>query len=386
MTGANDYNCSTIQGFHNSDDSGATWRHHCLPSVNGGSGCGDPALAYDRNGVAYIMGIRDCSVGDISMQSSPDNGVTWGAAHLAFTSMFAGGFTDKEWLEADTSATSPHVNCLYVSWTDFDSAFTKTRIGVAHSCDGGTTWTRVAVDATNTIPKIDQFSDLAIGQDGTVYVTWMQCQTSGAAGDCGGTTVKILASKSTDGGTTWSAPALVHNVKVTPDTCFCAYYGNVPTTSERVSNIPSVDVDTSGNLYVVDYDYTGSYMRAQVAKSTDGGATWGAPVAVNPSSTSDQFLPWLSVDDGTGGVGVSYLLRSGSQYTATATGSLNGGASFQRNLAIATAPSKFANDGFGGGFMGDYTGNIFTGSVLHASWPDARTAPAKLMTGGVMPS
>ena len=31
------------------------------------------------------------------------------------------------------------------------------------------------------------------------------------------------------------------------------------------------------------------------------------------------------------------------------------------------------NDGFGGAFMGDYTGNIWTGTTLHASYMDTRT-------------
>jgi hypothetical protein len=30
------------------------------------------------------------------------------------------------------------------------------------------------------------------------------------------------------------------------------------------------------------------------------------------------------------------------------------------------------NDGFGGGFMGDYTGNTWAGATLFASWMDSR--------------
>jgi len=30
------------------------------------------------------------------------------------------------------------------------------------------------------------------------------------------------------------------------------------------------------------------------------------------------------------------------------------------------------NDGFGGSFMGDYTGNAWDGATLYASWMDSR--------------
>ena len=383
MSAANDYNCSTLTGVYNSSDGGATWLHHCLPSVSGGSGCGDPNVAYDRNGVAYALGIQDCSTGGIVIQSSTDNGATWGTAHQAFTSLFSGGFTDKEWTEVDTNASSPFVNCLYTSWTDFNSSETGSRTSVAHSCDGGTTWTRVAVDTLQSIPKLDQFTDLAIASDGTVYVTWMQCQTSGAAGDCGGTSVQIKWSKSTDGGNTWTAPATIHNAQLVPDSCFCAYYGNVPGTSERVNNIPVVDLDASGKIYVVDYNYTGTFMQARVTTSTDGGTTWSATVNINPTSTKDQFFPWLDVN-ATGTVGVVYLQRNGPNYAPFATVSTNGGATWKGNRKVTTVESQFSKDGFGGGFMGDYIGGIWVGNTFHMSWPDTRNGSnCQDWTGGV---
>jgi hypothetical protein len=48
-------------------------------------------------------------------------------------------------------------------------------------------------------------------------------------------------------------------------------------------------------------------LNAQVvlSKSTDGGTTWSAPVAVN-SSAGHQFFPWISTDDSTGTVNIVY--------------------------------------------------------------------------------
>jgi hypothetical protein len=384
MSGANDYNCSTLQGFYNSDDGGATWRQHCMPATGGG-GCGDPAVAYDKAGNAYTMGIADCSVGNLRIQKSTDNGVTWGAASVPVTSLFSGGFTDKEWLEADQSATSPYLNCLYATYTDFNSSFTQTRITVAHSCDGGVTFTRVGVTPASSSPTVDQFSDLAIALDGTVYVSWMRCVATGPAGDCGGTTSTMKISKSTDGGTTWSAPVNTATAALAPDSCFCAYYGNIPGTSERTSNIPVTDIDDStGTLHAAFYHYTGGHMIAKAIMSTNGGTTWSAPITVLNRPSDDQAMAWLSVNP-TGKVGVSFLDNySGTNYHAVAAFSANGGASYGLPKILSSVASNFANDGFSGSFIGDYIGNIWTGNTFHASWPDTRSGTHAVdMTGGV---
>src|ERR1051326_6731828 len=164
----------------------------------------------------------------------------------------------------------------------------NTRIGVSHSTDGGATWHLVNVDSQQIYPNLDQFSDLAIGADGTVYVSWMRCTANGPTGDCGGdlaigadgtvyvswmrctangptgdcggTTASQWFSKSTDGGATWSAAVKIHNANLAPDSCG-AFYGCLPNTFERVSNIPVIAIDNSpntsfGTLYVADYNWT----------------------------------------------------------------------------------------------------------------------------------
>ena len=389
LSGGNDYNCGTIQGFYTSDDGGATWPHqHCMGALAAKQGFGDPNVAYaGATNTAYILGIDANGAaldGVIAFEKSTNNGMTWSATAAGPTALFAGGLPDKPWTEIDNSPSSPHYGCIYTSITQFDSSFNNIRITVDHSCNGGTTWSGPKpVAPQQTFPNVDQFSDLAIGNDGTVYATYMHCVANGPAGDCGGTLASLRVSKSTDGGNTWSAPTTFTTAMLAPDSCFCAFYGNVPTTSERTANIPVVDVDSTDNLSVAYYHYTGAFMQLRVISSTDGGATWGAPVNVNPTITRDQFLPWLSVDDSSGRVAVTYLQRSGGQYKAFGAASSDGGATWKGNKAIATAVSAFASDGFGGGFMGDYTGNIFAGGDLHAVWVDTRSGIAQDWTGGV---
>jgi len=153
-------------------------------------------------------------------------------------------------------------------------------------------------------------------------------------------------------------------------------------TFERVANIPVVAIDNSatsthGRLYVMDYNWTGTYMQERVSASADGGKTWGAPVGVTPlSDNHDQFFEWINVSP-KGLVGATWLDRSldpaNVNYDAFAAISHDGGATFGTNQRISTVSSNPFNDGFGSGFMGDYTGNAWDGKKkLFMSWSDTR--------------
>jgi hypothetical protein len=58
LTGANDYNCTNVQGFYSSSNGGKKWRTHCMDTFMGGFGEGDPTVGYDLNGNSYIGGIE----------------------------------------------------------------------------------------------------------------------------------------------------------------------------------------------------------------------------------------------------------------------------------------------------------------------------------------
>jgi hypothetical protein len=316
----------------------------------------------------------------IVIASSTDNGVTWSSVKKAVPN-FLGGGADKDWLEADTSTGSAFKNNLYISTTQFASNSDST-ILVSHSSDGGNTWTNVAVDNTQVFPIVDQFSDLAISATGDVYVSWMRCTANGPAGDCGGTLAAMYFSKSSDGGNTWTAPAPITTANLANDDCFCAFYGNLPNTSERVSNIPVIAIDRSatasrGTLYVTYYNWNGSQMKVFVASSTDGGAHWTKRPVATPSATGDQFFQWINVA-GNGDVGVSWLDRrddpSNINYEAFAAFSNNHGASYSRNFKLSAKASNPFNDGFGGFFIGDYTGNAWLNiGTLYVVYTDTTT-------------
>jgi len=378
MSGANDYNCPLIQGSYNSNDGGTTWTRSCMTLAAGGSGGdGDPIVAYDLKGNAYRGGIDVASGGsEIGVSVSKNNGKTWGTAVVADPVYFSGGLDDKPWMEIDTNR-GKGSNAIYISATEFNSS-NDSQISMSYSTDGGKKWKTDAVSALATYPNVNQFSDVAIDNKGTVYVSWMNCTANGSTGDCGGTAATEMISKSKDGGKTWSTPVTIQTVQLAPDSSGC-FYGCLPNTGERVANIPTIAFDNSkkgkvGNLYVVDYTYTGAYMQVQVTTSKDGGATWGTPVPVAPNTdTNDQAMPWLNVaSDGT--VGVSWLDRRNDpnnvNYESFGAYSSDGGKTFPNNYDLSAAPSNPFNDGFGGGFFGDYSGNGWAGEALYVTYPD----------------
>ncbi len=381
LSGGNDYNCSNIQGWYASSDGGSTWKDTCSPGTGGE---GDPIVAYDANNVAYAGGIQN---GVIVVSSSTNNGQTWGTPVKAVKNEL-GYLADKPWMESDTKTGSAFKNSLYISTTQFDLS-SGSQIWVAHSTDGGKTWKDVAVSTKQTFPgMVDQFSDLAVGDDGTVYLNWLRCPTNGPTGDCGGTTSKIMFSKSSDGGATWSAEAQAATTKLTPDTG-CCFYGSLPNTSERVSNIPANAASGSGataTVYAAFYNWTGTQMQIMVAKSSNGGTTWGTPVRANKSTKGDQFFQWANLASNGKKLAVTWLDRRNDpanvKYQAFFSSSVNG-TTFTADHALTSTLSDPFKDGFGGSFMGDYYASTWDGRAMYMVWPDTGTGIIQDTIGGV---
>ena len=225
LTGAMDYNCGrSLQSFWASSDGGTTWSGGCAPLVKGANGGeGDPVVGYDLNGTAWRGGVDVTRSGqsEIAVSSSTDNGASWSAPVVAVK--LPKLQSDKPWLEIDTGANSPDKNTIYISSTQFDSE-NNSQIYVTHSSDGGQTWQSVAVSTQDVWPLVNQFSDLAIGADGTVYLSYMSCSATGIANDCGDRAGQLYFAKSNDGGNTWSTPVLMASTGLAFDQCGCAFF------------------------------------------------------------------------------------------------------------------------------------------------------------------
>jgi hypothetical protein len=133
---------------------------------------------------------------------------------------------------------------------------------------------------------------IAVGPDGTVYVTWDYgpertsltyiCASNGSCAFATGD-LNVVLQKSTDGGKTWSTMSYI-----SPG--FPASGGDsAPLVVEPNGRI---DVLYQGYQITNPTTYTMSPAYSYFTSSTDGGATWSAPVAVGPQAGTMSLSEW----------------------------------------------------------------------------------------------
>jgi hypothetical protein len=382
IVGSEDANCGidTRVGFHVSSDAGASWSTTCLPELSAFGQVFDPGdlplVAYDLKGTAYIAALYEAPAPFgpllLAMEKSTD-GINWSAPTVALGNGSSEIFYAS--LAVDRTESSPYANSIYILGINLAAS---NQVLVAHSRDGGNTWTtaQVAVAPNNAA---EYYPSLTVASDGALYAAWMHCTLNEQEYLCINDTDYMVFSKSSDGGVTWSKPKLVMSVHEVPNSCGCFPFGAIPNTTVGAPNTPALAVDDSsgpysGRLYATMFQWTGTYMQVQVIHSTDGGHTWSKPVPVAPASeTHDQFFPWLSVSP-TGLVGVSWLDRRNDpaniSYQAYAAISSDGGESFQQNVQLTSAFSNPDKNGYDGS-LGQYAGNTWDGpDYFVAAWMD----------------
>ncbi len=357
--------------------------------------------------------------------------LSWGPPTFINPTTSPAVFNDKEWIAADWHVSSPFRDRVYVSWTRFifnpmTGAYVQSPISFAYSTDGGQTFSNPQNISGNVL--YGQGSRPVVGYDGTVYVFW-DGSTRLSALD------STYMVKSTDGGVTWSKPKAVAKLVDIAPLANTAFRVNsfpaaaaAPNGDLYVAWTTEVN-DTTGNTAdpVCAYWISGTasvYAHCHAAtvysKSTNGGATWSAPalifpgldastrtavgypvtqpngstlnspstarrvdtlwpgVAISPSGTvymsayaADTVSPWQTCASGpplpVGRITCTtlgnYIHNARLNYHVTNIGS--GGVQM-----VTTNPINTRN-GFGGGFIGDYT-DLAVGSdnVFHALWTD----------------
>jgi hypothetical protein len=251
---------------------------------------------------------------------------------------------------------------LYVFWDGATRLATLDSTWMVKSTDGGVTWSKpVAVSQLVDIVPIDStafrvnsFPAADVAPNGDLYVAWSTQVSDSSGGLCPGfTTVgchsAAVYSKSTDGGATWSAPALIFPALDSSIRTAVGYPVTQPDGStlnapspRRVDTFfPSVAISPSGRVYLSAY-------AADVVSPWQTCAQPASPTAVGRIDCL-QLGP--------------YVNNARLDY---AVADLSTGVS---NL-VTTHPINSRYQ-FGGGFIGDYT-DIAVGSdnSFHALWTD----------------
>lgn len=451
VAGANDYvtrswacdingtPCSALgdgySGTYFSNDGGQTWSgvssdpSHLgtlIPGVTRLTGGiydagGDPSLAFDSQGNVFYAGLgfdRTAPPNTVAVNKGTfDSGgqLTWGAPIFINPTTAPSTLNDKEWIAADWHVSSPYRDHVYVSWTRFIfdahfGSYVQSPIFFAYSTDGGVTFSDPQSISGNVL--YSQGSRPFVAYDGTVYVVWE-----------GSTRLATLDStyiaKSTDGGVTFSKPVAISTLQAAIPPANTVF---------RNDSFPAADSAPNGDLYVAwstqmqdsgglcpTRTNNSCHLTAVYSKSTDGGATWSAPVPIFPgldTSTRtaigypapdglqapaarrvDTFWPAVAISP-SGRVYMSayaadvvspwqtcassqpapvgriacdtlgtYIHNARLDYYVT---NLTSGISNK----VSTHPVNTRN-GFGGGFIGDYTGlAVGSDNIFHAFWTD----------------
>jgi hypothetical protein len=396
---------------------------------NAYSATGDPAVAFDADGRAYLttlgfgfsQGLGCCRNPDIVAAESIDGGTSWSALTriASGVGVFGGNgvFNDKEYVAA-----WGHGNAI-VTWTVFNQgrggAYISSPIFDSVTHDGGRTWTEpqpisgsaafcVGAQGGNACDQ-DQVSVAAVGSDGSIHVAFESTANSDPSSLADNRDQYLVVGINPMSGAAIGPPVKVaglidgsYDYPLNLDGR--QTYQDSQFRSWSAGNI-TADPTNPGHLAVVWSDMRNSTLPPSVAaynsdpyqvvtnsdvvvsQSFDGGAHWSAPVAL--AAPGDQFQPWATYDSG-GRLRIGYFDRSYdasnhkygySLATETSSGSL---AFTVAQLTTALSDPTAGDRWFSGRtpnpafahpttFLGDYSGITAkpNGGIV-ALWTDLR--------------
>jgi hypothetical protein len=368
---------TSFTGYSRSADGGLTFTDlGPIPGSQTGASLGDPGLVVDRFGNFYAAGLafellRPPGTQDtIGIWKSTNSGLSWLAP--VYPPPGTTGFSDKPFITVDTSRT-PFSGNVYISWTQFFVPGFPFQVPIffSRSIDGGSSFSPAI--QLSISGEICQGSEPVVGPSGEVYVTWLRSAPEPAA---------IVVAKSVDGGASFGPPAIV--TPIIP----IGFAGGRLIGNFRVNSFPRIDVNpVNGHVYIVYSANPEGPDGADVffVRSTNGGATWSAPIRVNDDSGEfDQFFPDIAANRA-GDVQVFWYDRRNSVgnmgidvYTARMA---PGGQSFQTNTRLTSVmfrPAVGYDPLTNPVYMGDYNdikpihGPNGPGMDFLAAWGDFR--------------
>jgi hypothetical protein len=385
-----------LTGYSYSTNGGASFTDGgVLPNAPGDVNLGDPWLASDSSGAMYFSNLTiDGSTGNllVGVSHSADGGKTWSVANT-IPPPNAGcgpkGCGGPVFYSADKDAltTGPGTGNLYDVWDDFTfdpvSNSAKSGLPVAHSIDGGLTWTisyasQVTLFTPGPTPNCS-FSQYIGAQPlvagGIVYDAAELISVNDP--NCTGAPVTfseaIFTSK--DGGTTWS------NGAVFPITSSTPFGSNVfqlgPGQFMRNLEFPTL-ASFKGSVYVAWNDGGDGSGHSHIRLGRLNSFGQFASIAFITSGTRDEIQPALSADTA---LHVAYYQISttptgAGQLDVKVSNSNNGNFFTARRVTSQSFPGVFTLPQFDPiiafTYMGDYIANVSDGTHQYISWGDNR--------------
>lgn len=426
---ANDYELSISSGgttyetaysrAHVTFDGGQTWTTYPI-NYNSYASTGDPAVAFDAAGNAYLatlgflwsQGNGCCTNPDVLVAHSNDGGKTWAnpsrvaSGSGSFGSV--GVFNDKEYITAWGNGNA------IVTWTVFNDglrgSYISSPIDAAVTHDGGKTWTAgveisgsasfcVGAQGGNTCNQ-DQVSVPVVAADGSIYVSF-ESTANNTTGRDQYLVVKVDPATGQRVAGPYKVAGLIDGLTDYPinidgrqtyqDSQFRSWSaGNIAADPTKASHLAVVWSDMRNSTLPAPTNPYAATTNSDVvvSQSFDGGATWSTtPVAI--LAAGDQFMPWAAYD-ASGKLRIGYFDRSYDQanhkygYTL-ATETTGGSLSFSFTQVTTALSDPTQGDRWFSGrtpnaayphpttFLGDYSGIAAGSSGVVNLWTDMRT-------------
>jgi hypothetical protein len=354
-----------------SQDAGRSWQFADGVEPKNYRVSGDVSTAFDNHGHAFICYMAFDKLGTFNywghnssrnglfVRRSLDGGKTWESDHIPI-------------IEHATEPGVPWEDKPYiVSDTAEKNPYagylyvgwtrwtvTDSKILFSRSTDVGKTWSKpLEIDSHPGLPRDD--NGAAEGFAGVVA-------PDGTLHVVWGQDDQIMLATSRNGGKTFSrARAILH----TGPTMFAVQ------ALERANGFPQIAIDSqSKRLYLTWSDYRNGDLDVFCSTSTDGGRTWIPAVRVNNDEIhngSEQFFQWLAVDPADGAANVIFYDRrrdpGNRKQTVVLARSTDGGRSF-KNYSWTDEAFEAADV-----FFGDYTGLAAFGGRVYGVWTERPT-------------
>jgi hypothetical protein len=351
--------------FFYSNNGGLTWSTGTLSSPWGV--WGDPVIIVDTSNTFYFFHLSyppspGWWIDRMVCQKSTNGGQSWTSGTYFGLNTYPKR-QDKEWAVVNRTN-----NNIYVTWTEFDNYGTSntldsTRILFTKSTDLGLTW-------SNPV-RISRRAGDCIDSDNTVEGAVPAVGPNGQIYVSWAGPLGLMFNRSLDEGETW----VNANIFVSD---FPGGWDYAIPGINRANGLPVTCCDLSsspynGYVYINWSDQRNGASDTDVwfIKSTDQGTTWQPKVRVNNDPPGKhQFFTWMTVDQVTGYIYIVFYDRrnySDTQTDVYMAVSTDGGTTFE-NMRISQAPFIPNNCPTGSNFFGDYTNIAAHNNIVRPIW------------------